>query len=437
MTTVRPDKKVLPPGPAEDIQLDFSDEMVHVMCRLFKQYGDIYKAYCPVTSNDVYVLNHPDYAAHVLVNNQRNYVKGIGIDRVKILLGNGLMVSEGDFWKKQRRMVQPAFHRNVILQLLELIKQANLDVLEKWLQRAQKCEQINITQEMSDLTLTIVLRSIFSEDLDTIIEKAGVNPFAMLTAEPARNLSFAVKFRSLAKLVIDCVEARRAENRRPVDFLSMLMDARDKNTDEAMPDKQLIDEIMTLIVAGHETTASALNWAWYLLSQHPHVAEKMRQELDYVLAGRVATNEDLSRLVYTKQIIDETLRLYPPGWLLTRRAIAEDEIGGYAIAPGTDILICLYTIHRHPEFWDEPDTFIPERFANDGAARQHRYAYLPFSAGPRICIGEMFAMIEMQMHIATMAQNVKLNYVVDQPVELEAQVNLRTKHPLFMFPQQR
>jgi cytochrome P450 len=203
-----------------------------------------------------------------------------------------------------------------------------------------------------------------------------------------------------------------------------------------MPDKQLLDETMTLIVAGHETTASALNWMWYLLSQHPEIEQQLHEEIDTPCAAP-STPEDAAQLDYTRQVIEETLRLYPPGWLLTRRAIDADVIGGFDIAPKIDVFISPYLVHRNPQFWDEPERFNPDRFSRSIAASRNRFCYLPFALGPRACIGEHFAMVEMIVHTAMLARRIRLRYVPKYPLEIECQVNLRSKHAIYMLPELR
>lgn len=426
----------LPPASAEPLDISFNEDALSRLCGAFRQYGDAFRIYSPVTQAHIYVFSHPDHVRRVLVDNHQNYTKGIGIERVGILLGNGIMVSEGELWRRQRRMIQPAFHRDVIARMVEHIRTANHELLEKWMTCADNKREINLTQDMSDVTLNIVLRSIFGNDLDTIVSMHGSNPFAILTEETERNLSFAYKFRSLSKLIMDCVNRRRAQNSEHFDLLAMLMAARDRKLDEAMPDKQLLDEVMTLIVAGHETTASALNWMWYLLSQHPDVESRLHQELDRRSADPPPMDA-VTQLPYARQVIEETLRLYPPGWLLTRRAIEADNIGGYPIAPKTDVFISPYIVHRHPGFWADPEHFEPERFATAQSAQRNRFCYLPFALGPRACIGEHFAMVEMILHTALLARHIRLRYLPKQPIELECQVNLRTRHSLYMLPEKR
>lgn len=428
--------KKQPPATREPLDISFSGDLLASLWGHFAEFGDAFRAYSPITQRDIYVFSHPDHVRHVLVTHHQNYTKGIGIERVGILLGNGIMVSEGEVWRRQRKLIQPAFHPSVIAGMVAHIRDANLRLRDKWIASARRSEAINLTQDMSDVTLHIVLRAIFGDDLDTMSAAHGGNPFAMLTDHIERNLAFAYKFRSLSKLILDCINRRRTSRQHCPDLLSMLMEARDRKSGEPMPDRQLLDEVMTLIVAGHETTASALNWMWYLLSQHADVVSRLHAEID-AQSNAAPGMAELGCLSYTRQVIEETLRLYPPGWLLTRRTIAADAVGGYALAPGTDIFISPYIVHRHPRYWQEPDRFDPDRFAEAQTAQRNRFAYLPFALGPRACIGEHFAMTEMLLHTALLARHIYLRYLPQQPIELECQVNLRTRHNLMMMPELR
>jgi cytochrome P450 len=423
----------LPPVAEEPLDISFSGNLLDKLSRHFAEFGDAFRVYSPVTRRDIYVFSHPDHLKHVLVTHHHNYTKGIGIDRVGLLLGDGIMVSEGALWRRQRKMIQPAFHPQVIAGLAGQMVEANLRLREKWLAAARRGEPVNLTQDISDVTLQIVLRAVIGDDLDRMTAAHGGNPFSLLTDDTERNLAFAYKFRSLSKLMRDCIDRRRELNVRPADLLSMLIDARDRESVQPMPDHQLIDEAMTLIVAGHETTASALNLMWYLLSQHPGVAGRLQQEVD-TLPRDSAESAELQRLPYTRQVIQETLRLYPPGWLLTRRAIGADTVGGYPLPAGADVFISPYLVHRHPQFWHDPERFDPERFAPAVQAQRHHFAYLPFALGPRACIGEQFAMVEMLMHTALLAREIDLKYVARQPLALESRVNLRTRDSLMMMP---
>lgn len=420
--------------PEAELQFDVgsTDDSLERMIELFARHGDTYRVYVPARRSYTYVIHHPDDVKRVLVSNHRNYTKGVGLDRVKILLGKGIMTSEGELWKRQRYMMQPLFHRRVITTFAEVIAQANDRWIARWEALARSGEAINLTDEMSELTLEIVLRSIFGRDLDRLSQQLGGNPFEVVTREQSRDLQFAYKFRSLTKLVAALIAHRRATEEEHLDYVAMLMNARDKESGAPMGDRELIDEIMTLVVAGHETTASGLNWTWYLLSQHPQVESRLHAEIDAAADLPVPSLTEMEGLRYTRQVIDEALRLYPPGWVLSRRTIDADELGGYPVPAGTNVLLPLYLLHRHPHFWKNPDTFDPERFAPEQESERPRFAYMPFAAGPRHCIGETFALYEMLVHLYKVARRYRLRYVPDKPLELEAQINLRTRHPLHM-----
>jgi cytochrome P450 len=406
----------LPPGPTDGFDLGGTDESLALMRDCFARFGDTYRVFAPARGVYNYVIHHPDDIKRVMLSNHRNYTKGEGMDRVKILLGNGIMTSEGEFWRRQRRMMQPSFHRRVIDRFSDLLDEVN----EKF------------ADDVSELTLEIVLRSIFGQDLARLEAHLGANPFAVVAKETNRDLKFAFRFRSLTKVVAEIIEHRRSTAQEHVDFLGMLMATRDRDTGAAMSDKEMIDEVLTLIVAGHETTAAALTWTWYLTSQHPDVARRLEAEADG-LPRRELELDAAESLTYTHQVIQESLRLYPPGWLLTRRTIDADELGGYSIAPRTDVFICPYLLHRHPAYWSDPETFKPERFAGADAAERHRFSYIPFAVGPRHCIGEGLALFEMLVHVHRMSQRFRLTRATDEPIELEAQINLRPRSNLMMM----
>ena len=431
-----------PPLAADAFDIGSTDDSLERMVELFAAHGDIYRVFVPARQSHTYVVHHPDDVKRILVTNHRNYTKGVGLDRVKILLGNGIMTSEGEFWRRQRMMLQPLFHRRVITQFAEVIGAANDALLERWEGFVRSGEPVNLTDEMSELTLHIVLRSIFGRDLERMSAELGGNPFEVVTKEQARNLQFAYKFRSLTRLVAGLIARRRASDEEHFDYVAMLMNARDKDTGEAMSERELIDEVLTLVVAGHETTASGLNWTWYLLAQHPGVEAKLHAELDRLpeAALRAPSLGQAEQLTYTRQVIDEALRLYPPGWLLSRRTIEPDVLSGYEIPAGTNVLLPLYLLHRHPRYWHDPDAFIPERFASEHEAERPRFAYMPFAAGPRHCIGETFALYEMLMHVQRVARVLRLRLQglkLGEPLALEAQINLRPRHSVYVRVERR
>jgi cytochrome P450 len=347
------------------------------------------------------------------------------------------MTSEGDFWRRQRRMMQPSFHRRVLDRFGALIHDVNEKYAARWAVKAAAGEPINLTEDLSELTLEIVLHSIFGTDLKRLERELGANPFEVVAKEQNRDLKFAFRFRSLAKLVGDLIERRRREPEERFDFLEMLMAARDRENDAPMSNKELIDEVMTLIVAGHETTAAALTWTWHLISQHRDTAAQLEAEADAATIGTPLGLDAAEALAFTHQVIQEALRLYPPGWLFTRRTLEADELGGFAIGPRTDVFISPYLLHRHPEFWTEPEEFRPERFAGADAEERHKFAYIPFSVGPRHCIGENLALFEMLGHVSMMSRRFRMSRVGNDPIELEAQINLRPRSNLMMTLEER
>jgi cytochrome P450 len=416
--------KLIPPGPQE--QYSVSDDLLEWMGRQFGIFGDIYKA--SIYGTSAYAIRDVEFAHHVLVENWQNYAKGQAIKRVALLLGNGLMVSKGDLWKRHRRMIQPTFNRESIERSIKLIEAVNTDLLQKWQLAAGRNESVNVTRDVSSMALEVVLRFILGDDYESV----GFH-FDILSEDPVRNIEFAKAFRSLGNVILQVTERRRKDSVISIDALGMLMLARDPESGQLMQDSQLIDEILTMIVAGHETTASTLNWAWYLISQHPQVEQRLSNELDTLTT--CCDFGDLSRFLYARQIIDETMRLYPAGWVLTRRALRNDRLGKYFVPAGTEIYVSPYFIQRHPDLWEEPDRFNPDRFRPESTKPRHRLATIPFSAGPRNCIGEHFARAEMQIHLMTIARRLRLRYVASRSTELDAGVNLRSKHDFTMYPE--
>jgi len=418
------DKKI-PPGPSE--RYSPTESLLEWMGVQFREYGDIFKA--SVYGTDVYVTRDPVHADHVLLKNWQGYVKGQAIKRVAFLLGNGLMVSEGEHWKNQRRMIQPAFRREAIAELIGVIIRANSALLGKWEQAAEKRENVDVTSDVSNMVMQLVLAAIFGDDYDQV-----ASDFNVLSEEPARDLEFIEKFRSLGRVVVEIATQRRRQGLISRDFLGMLMEARARDTGLPMPDRQLVNEVMTLIVAGHETTASTLNWTWYLLSKHDDVEQKLADELSGVEESEFSDLSYLARFPYARQVIDEALRLYPAGWLLTRKALSDDYLGKYFVPSRTEIYIPIYFIQRNPALWTDPDRFNPDRYTTTDVPLRHPLATVPFSVGPRNCIGELFARAEMQIHLMMIAKRLRLRCVGTKSPELDLGVNLRSKHAFLMSP---
>lgn len=424
------------PGPREPFDINVDQKTFDQLERWIARYGNTVAITPQKRKAPAIFLNDPEHVKQVLIGNHRNYAKGVGFERVAMLLGNGIIVSDGDFWRAQRRMIQPVFHKKIIASLANMMQRCNERKLVQWQEKANSATVIDLTGEMSALALEVILRALFSDDLDALIDELGENPFAMLVDDVTRDLKLAMRFRALTRHVASIMQKRRNENRIEQDFLSLLMETRDKKSLQPMDDKALIDEVMTIIVAGHETTAGTLNWAWYLLSQHENIEQAVHAELDALGAG--PGFDDLHKLAYTRQVIDETLRLYPPVWLFSRKAIQADTLSvageEVEIPAGADIFLSPYYLHRDATHWTEPESFIPDRFADEAIRERNRHVYYPFSLGSRRCIGEFFSLVDMQLHLGLIAQHIRLQLVPGEPVEIEPLINLRSRHSIMMMP---
>ncbi|HWL61893.1 MAG TPA: cytochrome P450 [Steroidobacteraceae bacterium] len=426
----------LPPESDQRFDIGSTADSLDRMRTIHAALGDAYRVFAPGRGSHTWVFNHPDDVRRILIQNHRNYTKGVGFDRIKILLGNGIIVSEGEFWKRQRRMMQPTFHRRILAQFDRVIARANDHLLAEWQRKCDAGEPVNVTEDMSTMTLEIILSVLFGDDLAAMSAQAGGNPFALFTEEPARDLKFAYRFRKLAALIGEFVARRRAAGGAPAgdapDYVSLLLGARDKESGAGMTDKEIVDELTTLIVAGHETTASALNWTWYLLGGHPEAEARLHAEIDANPEVPVPSLQQMEALPYSNMVAREAMRLYPPVWVVSRRTIEADQLGGYTVPPGTDVFFSPYFVHRHPDFWSEPEKFIPERFAPSEEETRPKLTYLPFSAGAHHCIGETLAIYEMLVHLNRFARRFSLRRVDDEPVEFEALINLRATRPFIM-----
>jgi cytochrome P450 len=421
----------LPPLAADRFDVGSTEDSLARLVGAAREARGLFRIHAPGRASDTWIVNNPADIKRVLVSNHRNYTKGVGLDRVRILLGDGIMTSEGDRWRRQRRMIQPFFHRKVVEQFAETIARCVDDRLATWQQLAGRGEIVDVTETMSELTLEIVVASIFGRDVDWLAARAGAHPFSLVTDETARDLKFAYRFRSLSSLVAELAEKRRAAAEEHFDFLGMLMAARDKDTGQPMSERELIDEVMTLVVAGHETTASALGWTWYLLATHPRAMARLQAEVDASPETATLSFRDSESFIYAQAVLQEAMRLYPPGWILSRRTIGPDTLSGFEVPAGTDVMVSPYLIHRHPDYWEYPDEFRPERFVGAADPRD-AWIYIPFAAGPRHCVGENFAMYEMTVHLTRVVRRWQLEYVDDGPIEIEAAINLRARRHLRM-----
>lgn len=432
------------PGPRGNLILGTLPELMKgppaFYFRMRGEYGDVVRLRSFLTFFWHFV-SHPDGVEHVLQTNQQNYQKGKLFNKpVGLLTGNGLVTSEGDFWRRQRRLVQPAFHRQRVSSYASVVTSAAEDMLKKWETYAKSGEQFDVADEMTRLTLRIAGRALFdvdlgesssefSEALRVVLEHINfrmLHPFAPPEFIPtSRNRRFNKARLFLDKVVYDIIAVRRKQGTDAGDLLSMLLLVRDEESGEGMTDEQLRDEVITLLVGGHETGAAALAWTWYLLAKHPEEAMRLRAELEAVLKGRTPTFEDLYRLPYTRMVFDEVLRLYPPAWGQIREAIDEDEVGGYRIPAKSIVVLSQYVTHRHPDFWVEPDRFMPERFSPERVSSRPRFAYFPFGGGARQCVGNNFALMEAQLVIATVAQRYIPRLAPGQVVDMDPTFTLR------------
>ena len=447
-----------PPGPRTLSPLGSASALgrdpMRFALEMWHRYGDVVRfrfLFWPA-----YVLYHPDQVKWVLQEHYRNYYKNFpNMKAAREIFGNGLFTNDGASWLRQRRLMQPAFHRQRLAGFGRLMTEATDAMLERWQRTSPGEVPLDIQIEMMRLTLRIAGLALFSHDLTNEVDRIGHTfttlgpliskyatlPFPPLRVPTPRNRRLLAGLGTLNTVVYAIIEERRKQpaDTDAADLLGMLLSARDEETGEGMSDQQVRDEMLTLLLAGHETTATALTWTWYLLAQHPEVERRLHTELETVLAGREPSVEDLDALPYTRMVIQEALRLYPPAFGFTRFAVTEDEMGGYPIAANSVIFLSAYCTHRHPPCWEKPEVFDPERFTPERSAGRPRFAYFPFGGGPRQCIGNAFAMMEAQLVLATVAQRYALRLVPGHPVELQVLPTLLPRHglPMTLHPRLR
>lgn len=399
------------------------------------------------------IVNKPAYIEYILLTNHKNYDKGrLNRQILGPVLGEGLLTAEGETWRRQRRATAPAFHRRRVETSATVMAERALAAVDRLRPAADSGHAIDIMPEMMAVTMDIIGRALFSRDLgdalfdlggavSTIINSFGKpSPFDLLGLPEwlPRHRGEEAK-RAVAQLertIYGIIAARRAADERPDDLLTMLLDYRDE-AERGFSDRELRDQIMTLFAAGHETTGVALTWVFYLLSQHPDVEARLHAELDSVLGGRAPTLADLEALDYTRMVIDETLRLFPPAFAVNRWSLGEDEIDGHRIRPDTLMTISPYVTHHSPLHWDDPLRFDPQRFAPGTERGRHRFAYFPFGGGPRVCIGQSFALMEARLVLATLAQAYRLRLAPGHPVEAQGLITLRPRHGMRMVLEAR
>ncbi len=396
---------------------EFRRDRLGFLTHCARTYGDVVKL--RFGPRRMMLVNHPDLVEEVLVTQNRHFIKHFALRMSKTTLGNGLLTSEGEFWRRQRRLAQPAFHRDRIAGYAAVMVAYAERMLAGWADGQVR----EVHDDMMRVTLEVVAKTLFDADISGDSADASAVMETLMRCFTARvgriirlperfptpvNLRLRRAARRLDQILFRIIAERRVGGEDRGDLLSMLLHAQDEDDDVRMTDHQLRDEAMTLFMAGHETTANTLTWAWYLLSQDPEVETRLHAELAEVLGGRAPRVADLPRLAYTEHVVTETLRLYPTVWLVGREAIEPCEVGGYRVPVGTTVYMSQWVVHRDPRFFDDPEAYHPGRWADGLAKRLPRYAYFPFGGGPRICIGNGFAMMESVLLLATIAQRFRL-----------------------------
>src|SRR5215813_4353790 len=428
----------LPPGPQSTSWTGsfkaYSRDPLGYLTALVRDYGDI--TTLRYYNFRVYFVNHPDYIEEVLVTQNRKFIKGRILRANRRLFGNGLLTSEGDFWLRQRRLAQPAFHRARIASYAATMVRFAERLVAEW----KSGEERDVHAEMMRLTLGIVAKTLFDADVERDAQQVGQaleaimqlnSDFRKLILMPPwlptpTNIRASLATRRLDKIIFRFIEQRRATGKDTGDLLSMLLAAQDEDGSR-MNDRQLRDEAMTIFLAGHETTANALSWTWLLLSQNPGVEAKLHSELEAVLGGRAPSLDDLPNLRYASNVITESMRLFPPAWGMARVAIEDLEIGGYPIPKGCGVSLAQWSVHRDPRWFDAPLEFRPERWEGDSAKRLPRFAYFPFGGGPRQCIGNNFAVMEASLLLATLSQRFRISLMPGKEIIPAASITLRPK----------
>jgi len=425
---------------------EFRANPVQFLERMARTYGDI--CYFRLGPQDTYLINHPDYIRDVLVTHQGNFLKSRVLQRMKNLLGEGLLTSEGEFHLRQRRLAQPAFHRDRLESYSKVMTEFAVRARERW----KPGETLDIDTEMMRLTLAVVAKTLFSADVEAEAGEIGeslttiLHLFRILILPGARILEWIPtpvgrRFQRARKRLDQTIYAMIAERRNSGedrgDLLSMLLMAKDEDGTGSMDDVQVRDEAMTIFLAGHETTANALTWTWYLLSQNPDCERALHEELDGVLGGRPPRFEDVPNLKYAEKIFAESMRLYPPAWAIGRLAKNDYRVGEWTIPAGSVVLSSTWVMHRDPRYYPDPLRFDPERWTPEAKESRPKFTYFPFGGGSRLCIGERFAWMEGILLLTAIAQQWKLRLVPGHPVDTLPLITLRPRHGMKMIADPR
>lgn len=440
-----------PPGPKNPLAIGhigvFRRDPLTFLTRVSREFGDI--VWFRLANQSIYFVNHPDLIKDVLVTQQSSFRKSRILQRAKLLLGEGLLTSEGESHLRQRRLVQPAFHRERLAAYYTQMVEQACRTASRWTAGST----FDVHSEMTRLTLAIVGKTLFSADVESEAAEIGqamtdvlglfqlsLLPFTELLVKLP--IPAAIRFQKakarLDSTIFRIINERRASGVDAGDLLSMLILAQDEEGGTGgMTDQQVRDEALTLFLAGHETTANALTWAWYLLALNPDAEARFHAELNAVLGSRDPSAEDLAKLTYTAAVFNESLRLYPPAWAIGRMALREVSISGYRIPKGSIVLISPYVMHRDQRYWTSPGEFLPERHAVESVSRRPKFTFLPFGGGARVCIGERFALAEGVLVLATLGQRWRLRLASEGRPQPQAQITLRPRGPIKMFVDNR
>ncbi len=438
----------IPPGPRGHFLLgclpEYARDTLGFMTRLARQYGDAVRF--RLGRMPCYLFSHPDQIEQVLRSKSQHFIKDRPLQISTSVFGHGLLTSEGELWRRQRRLIQPAFLAQQVRGYAPVMVEAATRMLATW----RDGQVRDVHADLMRVTLDVVARCLLGADLadraEGLVAAVGVlsdhflNPLfwsPILRWLPApSNLRFRRAVRLLDGIAFDLIRRGRAGELEPGSLLARLLEAQRQDGDR-LTDRQLRDELVTLLLAGHETTALALSYTFFLLARHPEAEARLVAELDQVLGDRQPTVEDLPRLRYAEWVVKESMRLYPPAWGLGREAVADCEIGGYHVPRGTQVLTIQWVVHRDPRWYEEPEAFRPERWADDLERRLPRCAYFPFGDGPRICVGQQFALVEAVLVLATVARRYRLRSVSDEPLDLVASITMRPRHGITMRVQER
>jgi len=436
-----------PPGPRGHPILgsirEIQRDNVGAFMSAFRSYGDIVRFRGPLKID---LVVHPDYVKHVLHEQHKNYPRPSAVQqKLATIVGQGLVAAEGNQWRRSRRLAQPAFHHDRLARFASTITATTAEMLDGWEAHCSDGQPIDVKSQMMHLSLQNLARSLFASDLRTEVDRiepavanalqfthrrmtSPVDPYRV----PSRgSRAFTSSLQTINSVLYPMITARRRTGGEG-DLVSMLIKAVDEETGESFTDRQIRDEVSGFFVAGHETVSSALTWTCYLLSLNPVSWRRLHDEVEQVLGGRVPTVADLPELTYTTMVLQEAMRLYPPIFVYMRCAAKDDMIGGCLVPAGRWVVVCPYVTHRHPTFWENPEAFDPERFSAERSAGRPRTAYLPFGAGPRKCIGDSFAMMQMPLVMAMIVQRFRLDMVDGLRVRPEPAISLRPRDPVLM-----